>query len=84
MRFYKDDDLLPMCFTEQGCPVEDLATDAELSAKVDQFLTAKALYNCTEDPATQRQAFEALELYDDPKTHLEMEMTYAQWRQLKK
>lgn len=67
----------------RGCPVEDLATDDTLSDEIDSFLTAKALYNCTEDPATQAGAFKALGLYEDPKTHLEMEIIYSQWRQQK-
>lgn len=82
LKLYKSDGHLPECFRPEGCPVEDLATDAELSAKVNKFLTAKALFNVTELPTVQEKIFAEIGLLDDPQTHLEAERIYSKWTQL--
>lgn len=82
MRLYKSDDHLPECFRPEGCPVEDLATDEELTADIDKFLTAKMLHGVNEDARVLHKPFEELGLYDDPKLHLNLEITYSEWRQI--
>ena len=79
MKLYREADELPLCYTQDGCPIEDLVTDDELQRDVSSFLLAKSLYNATEDPETQRRTFREIGLYDDPETHLEMEVIYSQW-----
>lgn len=79
MILYKEADALPVCFCPEGCPIEDLATDSELDRKIAKYLAAKELYKLTEDPLTQRKAFRELGLYEDSKTHLELERIYSKW-----
>lgn len=76
MRLYQDDNLLPLCY-ESSCPVEELATEPGLDEDARAYLTAKGLYEATMDPTVQTETFKRLRLYEDPKSHAQMEMTWS-------
>jgi len=70
---------MPLCFTPEGCPVEEWATDIKLNEQIDDYRRGKSLYSRTEDPRVMQMVNERLGLYDDPQTHIELEGIFAEW-----
>lgn len=85
MKMYGDPDvkLLPLCYTPEGCPIEELAADPEVNRACSRFLSAKALFRITGDSKVQEGIFSELSLYEDTANHLDMEKTYLAWLKIK-
>lgn len=80
MRLYQESnrEIIPAC--KSGlCPIEDLATDDEVTQFIEQFQLAKALARTSELPETQQKIFDDLGLLDYPEFHLELEILHMRW-----
>lgn len=84
MKLYEEADAVPLCYSGEGCPIYDLVDDEELEERAQAYLEAKFLYQQTEDPETQKSTFQALGLYDDRETHVQLERIYSAWIAIKR
>jgi hypothetical protein len=70
---------LPACFTPEGCPIKDLATDRALNLLIEQWITARNIRTATDDPSFARPILEAAGLVDDAELLIQMERIYQEW-----
>jgi hypothetical protein len=66
-----------LCDTQAGCPIEALATDVALNARLQRYQKAKALQQLTEMPEIAKPILQEIGLIDDTDTLLELEYLYA-------
>lgn len=68
----------PVCKTEQGCPIEAEATDAELESALLQYQYAKILGQ-QGNTSAETKILDQLGLFDDPLVLLEIENVYLDY-----
>ena len=74
-------DLLPLCFTAEGCPVEDLATDEVVEKDASRFMQAKQLYRINGDNSPIKRIVKDTGLDNDLDSYSEIEADYHKWIQ---
>lgn len=66
-----------MCDRECGCPIEDLASDLTITAALNKYVSAKALFQSTGLASIQEETFRELGLLDDLGSLVKLETYWA-------
>jgi hypothetical protein len=70
----------PLCKTERGCPVSDIAPIPQAEKIINTYIQAKTNYEQTGMPEVQRIAFEEVGLLNDTQLLFKFEQIWAKYK----
>lgn len=72
--------ILPQCETEEGCPIESIATQDWAEELIMRFYEARMLYEATKVQIVYQKSLEKLGLLDDLDLLFNLEFTFFEIR----